>query len=107
MLTHRESELGRAEAEKVLECGCLDALQDKVESQLSPRSSGCRLCRFFFRLVMELEGAIKKVDGILKEECRDLFLVAATCIFNHLLLCDPCFVFAGVMGSMLEESRGN
>ncbi|KAE8777569.1 hypothetical protein D1007_49640 [Hordeum vulgare] len=67
----------------------------------------CRLCRVFSELVKELEGAIKKVDNIVEQECHDLFSVAATYVFSHLLLRDPRFEFALVMGPALEEFRGN
>ncbi|KAE8805080.1 hypothetical protein D1007_18924 [Hordeum vulgare] len=56
-------------------------------------------------LVKELEGAIKKVDIIFEDECRDLFSVAANRVFSHLLLRDPCFEFAQVMGSVPEDSH--
>ncbi|KAE8783914.1 hypothetical protein D1007_42555 [Hordeum vulgare] len=52
-----------------------------------------------------LEGAAKKVEGILEEKCCDLFFVAATRVFTHLLLHDPSFKFDEVMGPVPDESR--
>ncbi|KAE8772633.1 hypothetical protein D1007_55327 [Hordeum vulgare] len=51
-----------------------------------------------------LEGATKKVDNVVEEECRDVFTVAMTRLFSHLLMEDPHFEFKRVMGAMLEES---
>ncbi|KAE8816504.1 hypothetical protein D1007_05836 [Hordeum vulgare] len=63
--------------------------------------------KFYFELIKELEGMVKKVDNILEEECRDLFTMAATRAFNHLLLRDPHFEFEEVMGPVPEESSGD
>ncbi|KAE8806738.1 hypothetical protein D1007_17097 [Hordeum vulgare] len=56
---------------------------------------------------VELEGVTKKVDGILEQECRDLFFVTATCVFSHILLHDPLSKFRKVMVPMLVESYGD
>ena len=45
-------------------------------------------------IVDVMEAAVKKQDGIVKEECRDLLNVAGTCIFSNLLLADPQFDLA-------------
>ncbi|KAE8793864.1 hypothetical protein D1007_31453 [Hordeum vulgare] len=55
----------------------------------------------------ELEGMAKKVESILEEECHDIFFVAATRTFCHLLLRDPQFKFEEVMGPVPEESSSN
>ncbi|KAE8780200.1 hypothetical protein D1007_46689 [Hordeum vulgare] len=60
---------------------------------------------FSSELVMELEGGTKKADGILEEECRDLFSMVAIRVAGHLLLHDPCFDLEEVMGPMPKESR--
>ncbi|KAE8792929.1 hypothetical protein D1007_32431 [Hordeum vulgare] len=84
-------------AEQVAEHGCLKVLQ-REDAGYTEFSMG---------LVKELEGAAKKVDIILEEECRDLFSVAATHVFSPLLLCDPHIEFKEVMGHVLEESSGD
>ncbi|KAE8799215.1 hypothetical protein D1007_25340 [Hordeum vulgare] len=60
--------------------------------------------KFSSELVKELVGPAKKVDNILEEECCDLFFVAATRVFSHLLLHEPHFEFGEVMVPMPEES---
>ncbi|KAE8818357.1 hypothetical protein D1007_03996 [Hordeum vulgare] len=77
----------------------------ELESPLIPR--GTIYVEISYKLMKELEGAAKRVDGILKEDCRDLFFVAATHVFNHLVLRDPLFMFNEVMGPVPEESRGD
>ncbi|KAE8795692.1 hypothetical protein D1007_29407 [Hordeum vulgare] len=54
----------------------------------------------------EIEGVIRKVDNTL-EECRDFLSVVASHVFNHILLRDPCFKFAGVTGHVPKKSSGN
>ncbi|XP_037427309.1 protein SLOW WALKER 1-like [Triticum dicoccoides] len=48
-------------------------------------------------LMEQLEDGAQKVDNILEEECGDLFFVAATRVFSHLLHRDPTFDFNKVM----------
>ncbi|KAE8799074.1 hypothetical protein D1007_25620 [Hordeum vulgare] len=55
----------------------------------------------------DLEGAIKKGDTSLEEECRDLLSLATTRVFSHLVLRDPQFKFIGVIGPVPEESGGD
>ncbi|KAE8815081.1 hypothetical protein D1007_07586 [Hordeum vulgare] len=76
-----------------------------LESPFVPQGAG--YAEFSSELVTELEGADKMVDSILEEECRDLFSVAGTRVFSHLLLHDPHFNFEEMMGSMPEESHGD
>src|SRR3990170_1036630 len=60
---------------------------------------------FSIKLVERLEDGAKKVDGILEEECRDLFSQAATRVFSHLLHADPNFDFDKVIAPVPEELR--
>ncbi|KAE8790969.1 hypothetical protein D1007_34616 [Hordeum vulgare] len=57
------------------------------------------------KLVEELDDATLKVDGILEDECRDLFYVATTHVFSHLLLRDPSFNFNEVICPVPKDSR--
>ncbi|KAE8803524.1 hypothetical protein D1007_20599 [Hordeum vulgare] len=69
--------------------------------------AGASYAELYCELVKELEGATKKVDDILEEECCELFFLAVTRHLSHLLRCDPRFKFDEVMGPMPEESCGN
>ncbi|KAE8803533.1 hypothetical protein D1007_20610 [Hordeum vulgare] len=53
--------------------------------------------------VKELDATTKRVDSILEEECHDLFFIAASRDFSHLILRGPHFEFKGVMGPVPEE----
>ncbi|KAE8789214.1 hypothetical protein D1007_36601 [Hordeum vulgare] len=79
--------------------------RSKLESSLVPQHAG--YIEFSSEIMKELEGVINKVDNALEEECRDLLSLAETRIFIHLLLRDPHFEFAWVMGPVPEESHGN
>ncbi|KAE8770276.1 hypothetical protein D1007_58015 [Hordeum vulgare] len=102
-LTAREEEVRSvANAKAAVDRVMLSSLELRA---CRPLSSICRLglespfvrqdacyAEFCLELVKELEGAAKKVDIILEEECHDLFSV-----FNHLLLRGPHFEFKEVM----------
>ncbi|KAE8791825.1 hypothetical protein D1007_33718 [Hordeum vulgare] len=75
----------------------------KVEHESPFIPQDASYAKFSSELVKDLEGAAKKVDDIL-EECCDLFSMAATRVFSHLLLRDPRFEFKEVMGPVPEES---
>ncbi|KAE8772815.1 hypothetical protein D1007_55119 [Hordeum vulgare] len=68
---------------------------------------GAGYAEFSSEFVTELEGAAKKVDNILEGECRNVFSLAATRVFSHLLLREPHFKFEGVMGPLPQESHGD
>ncbi|KAE8771937.1 hypothetical protein D1007_56144 [Hordeum vulgare] len=72
-----------------------------LESSFVPQDAG--YTEFSYDLMKELEGAVKKVGHILEQECPDLFSVAKTRVFNHLLLHDPHFEFEEVMGPVRES----
>ncbi|KAE8783291.1 hypothetical protein D1007_43281 [Hordeum vulgare] len=77
----------------------------ELESPLIPQDAS--YTKLSSELAKELEGEAKKVYKILEEECYDLFSVAATRVFSHVLLRDPRFEFKEVMGPIPEESDGN
>ncbi|KAE8772447.1 hypothetical protein D1007_55584 [Hordeum vulgare] len=88
--------------------GALQALSSTCRLELdSPFIEDATYTEFFSELVKELEGTAKKVDNKLEEECHDLFSMAATRIFSHILLCDPRFEFEEVMGPVPEQSCGD
>ncbi|KAE8786116.1 hypothetical protein D1007_40134 [Hordeum vulgare] len=80
----------------LLRCGALSndrnmltQLEDAIYTEISSE------------LMKELDSTTKKVDGILEEECHDLFSVVAASSVT------PCFLFEEVMGPVPEESRGD
>ncbi|KAE8770801.1 hypothetical protein D1007_57397 [Hordeum vulgare] len=68
---------------------------------------GTSYAELYTELMRELEGVSKKVYDIMEEECRNLFNLATTIVFSHLILRNPCFKSDEVMDPMLEESRNN
>ncbi|KAE8794170.1 hypothetical protein D1007_31043 [Hordeum vulgare] len=77
----------------------------EVKSPFVPQDSS--YAKLSCELVKEIVGGAKKVDDILEEECCNLFSMATTHDFSHLLLRDPGFAFEEVMGPEPEESHGN
>ncbi|KAI4984262.1 hypothetical protein ZWY2020_047960 [Hordeum vulgare] len=75
------------------------------EYSVIPHHAGC--AEFSSEVVKELVGAINMVNNTVEEECHDLLSLAASHVFQHVLLRDPRFEFAGVKGPMPEESCGN
>ncbi|KAE8771430.1 hypothetical protein D1007_56696 [Hordeum vulgare] len=73
-----------------------------IESPFVPLGAG--YTEFSSELVKELEGTTKKEDNILKQECRDLFSVAATRVFIQLILRNPPFGFEEVIGPVPVDS---
>ncbi|KAE8819558.1 hypothetical protein D1007_02544 [Hordeum vulgare] len=114
-LTAQEQEIhAAADAKVAADCVALYSLELRAREAVR---SICRLglespsippdtgnAKLSAELVKQLEGATKKVDNILEEECRDLFSLAATHVFGHLLLRDPHFEFEEVVGPVPEES---
>ncbi|KAE8798375.1 hypothetical protein D1007_26471 [Hordeum vulgare] len=90
---------------QVVEHGSLEALQSEVDE--AHLKQDARDTEFSTKLMKELEGASKKVDNILEEECCDLFSVVVTCVFSHLILHDLLLEFEGVMGPVPEESHSD
>lgn len=76
---------------------------ERFEAPLAAHGTG--YAEISSKLVEEFKDATQKVDGILEEECRDLFSMAATHVFSHLLLRNPGFNFSEVIGPVPEESR--
>lgn len=77
--------------------------RERLETPLVPRDAD--YAEFSSKFVERLQDGARKVDGILEEECRDLFSLAATCVFSHLLHGDPNFDFGKVIGLVPEELR--
>ncbi|KAE8818102.1 hypothetical protein D1007_04207 [Hordeum vulgare] len=76
-----------------------------LEAPLAREDAG--YAKLSSELMKELEGASKKVDNVLEGECRDLFSMVATRVFNHLLLRDPHFKFERLMRPVAEESSSD
>ncbi|KAE8770654.1 hypothetical protein D1007_57576 [Hordeum vulgare] len=76
-----------------------------IESSFVPQDIGH--AEFSSELVKELVGATKKLDDTLEEQYRDIFSVAVTRVFRHLLLRDPYFKFEEFMGPVPEESSSD
>ncbi|KAE8803931.1 hypothetical protein D1007_20193 [Hordeum vulgare] len=66
-------------------CKSVDSiLREKFEFPLAASYTG--YVEISSKIMVQLEEATRKVDGILEEERRNLFSIASTCVFTHLLL---------------------
>ena len=76
-------------------CAICSIYREGLETPLMPRDAD--YAEYSSKLVERLEDGAQKVDSILEEECCDLFSLAATYVFSHLLHGDPNFDFDEVL----------
>ncbi|KAE8815475.1 hypothetical protein D1007_06935 [Hordeum vulgare] len=79
--------------------------RERFEAPLASHDTG--YAELSSKIMEELEDTTQKVGDILEEECRDLFSLAATCVFSHLLLYDSGFNFGEAICPIPKESHGD